>query len=402
MDIVIIAHFITEFVKDGTSRFVYLAEQLSQSHNVEIVTSRFDHITKKQRTTQEYDLKTKITLLDEPTYKKNVCLQRFVSHKSFGKQVKKYLDLRQKPDVIYSAVPSLDCAYYSAQYAQKHNIPVVATMHTQFKKDFLRAVKSEMLANKLNNNLIELFNKCDECWAVNKAVAEIYRDEYGYKTTPRVMNNATEFVPVKDPAKAKKQIDKKYNIKKDEKVFLFVGRINTVKNILFIVESLRNLKDKNPNFKFKMLFVGSGPDEDKLRLCIDELDMKKEIIMCGKVSDREELAKYFSRADLFLFPSVYDCSSIVQIESASQSTPALFLKGTATASTVTDNVNGYLAEHTPEAYADRILEIMKDEKLYKEVCKNAYKDLYRNWNDTVDEAYEIYKELIAKKNGEVE
>ena len=288
------------------------------------------------------------------------------------------------------------------RYAQKHNIPVVATMHTQFKKDFLRAVKSEMLANKLNNNLIELFNKCDECWAVNKAVAEIYRDEYGYKTTPRVMNNATEFVPVKDPAKAKKQIDKKYNIKKDEKVFLFVGRINTVKNILFIVESLRNLKDKNPNFKFKMLFVGSGPDEDKLRLCIDELDMKKEIIMCGKVSDREELAKYFSRADLFLFPSVYDCSSIVQIESASQSTPALFLKGTATASTVTDNVNGYLAEHTPEAYADRILEIMKDEKLYKEVCKNSYKDLYRNWNDTVDEAYEIYKELIDKKKGEVE
>ncbi|MBR5187054.1 MAG: hypothetical protein IKW18_01170, partial [Clostridia bacterium] len=73
MDIVIIAHFITEFVKDGTSRFVYLAEQLSQSHNVEIVTSKFDHITKKQRTTQEYDLKTKITLLDEPTYKINVC-----------------------------------------------------------------------------------------------------------------------------------------------------------------------------------------------------------------------------------------------------------------------------------------------------------------------------------------
>ena len=90
MDIVVIAHFITEFVKDGTSRFVYLAEQLSQSHNVEIVTSKFDHITKKQRTTQEFDLKTKITLLDEPTYKKNVCLQRFVSHKSFGKQVKKY------------------------------------------------------------------------------------------------------------------------------------------------------------------------------------------------------------------------------------------------------------------------------------------------------------------------
>ena len=52
VDILIIAHFITEFVKDGTSRFVYIAEQLSQQHDVEIVTSRFDHIAKKQRTKQ--------------------------------------------------------------------------------------------------------------------------------------------------------------------------------------------------------------------------------------------------------------------------------------------------------------------------------------------------------------
>ena len=48
MDIVIIAHFITEFVREGTSRFVYLAEQLSQSHNVEIITSKFDMPTKRQ------------------------------------------------------------------------------------------------------------------------------------------------------------------------------------------------------------------------------------------------------------------------------------------------------------------------------------------------------------------
>lgn len=288
------------------------------------------------------------------------------------------------------------------KYAQKHNIPCVATMHTQFKRDFQRAVKSELLSTKLNNNLIDLFNKCDECWAVNKAVAEIYHEEYGYKTMPKVMNNATEFKPVEDPKKAKEQIDAKYGIKKGEKVFLFVGRINTVKNILFIVESLKMLKDKNPKFKFKMLFVGSGPDEAKLKDCIDYLDMNDNVIMCGKISDREELANHFSRADLFLFPSVYDCSSIVQIESASQSTPALFLKDTATASTVTDNVNGYLADHTPEAYADRIMEIMNDQKLYKQVCKNAFKDLYKTWNQQVDAAYDRYVELIEEKKKENE
>ena len=46
MDIIIIAHFVTEFVKDGTSRFVFIAEHLSQFHNVELITSGFSLVSK--------------------------------------------------------------------------------------------------------------------------------------------------------------------------------------------------------------------------------------------------------------------------------------------------------------------------------------------------------------------
>lgn len=125
MDIVIIAHFVTEFVKEGTSRFVYLAEHLSAQHDVELITSGFDHITKKQRTPCDYDLKSKITLLAEPSYPRNVCLQRFASHAAFGQQVKRYLANRKEPDVIYCAIPSLDCAYFAAQYAKKNQVKFI-------------------------------------------------------------------------------------------------------------------------------------------------------------------------------------------------------------------------------------------------------------------------------------
>ena len=67
-------------------------------------------------------------------------------------------------------------------YAKKHHVPCIATMHSQFKQDFQRAVKSDMLATKLNNNLMKFFNKCDECWAVNSEVARIYYEDYHYKT----------------------------------------------------------------------------------------------------------------------------------------------------------------------------------------------------------------------------
>ena len=45
-----------------------------------------------------------------------------------------------------------------------------------------------------------------------------------------------------------------------------------------------------------------------------------------------------------LFPSMYDASSIVQIEASSQKTPVLFLKNSATASMIENNVNGFLSD----------------------------------------------------------
>lgn len=303
---------------------------------------------------------------------------------------------KYKLDIVHIHSPfSLGVA--GLKYAKRHHIPCIATMHSQFKQDFKRALKSEMLANKFTYRLMKVYNKCDLCFAVNKEVARIYFEEYHYKTMPRVLLNATDMEPIENNNKTYKGLDKKYNIKWNVKVFLFVGRLNILKNILFIVDSLSVLKKKKPSLKFKMLFVGVGQDEDKLKERIKELNLEKEVLLVGKIEDRIELASIYKRADLFLFPSVYDASSLVQIEAASQKTPGVFLKNTATSSTITDNVNGFLSEETVGAYSDKIIEVMENKELYKKVSNNAYYDLYRSWDKAVEEIYEIYKDLIDKK-----
>lgn len=303
---------------------------------------------------------------------------------------------KYKLDIVHIHSPfSLGVA--GLKYAKRHHIPCIATMHSQFKQDFKRALKSEMLANKFTYRLMKVYNKCDLCFAVNKEVARIYFEEYHYKTMPRVLLNATDMEPIENNNKTYKGLDKKYNIKWNVKVFLFVGRLNILKNILFIVDSLSVLKKKKPSLKFKMLFVGVGQDEDKLKERIKELNLEKEVLLVGKIEDRIELASIYKRADLFLFPSVYDASSLVQIEAASQKTPGVFLKNTATSSTITDNVNGFLSDETVGAYSDKIIEVMENKELYKKVSDNAYYDLYRSWDKAVEEIYEIYKDLIDKK-----
>ena len=310
---------------------------------------------------------------------------------NFLKQLNSY-----KLDIVHIHSP-FGLGKMGIKYAKKHNIPVIATMHSQFKQDFQRVVKLELFANLLTKSRIRIFNKCDECWAVNSEVANIFYKDYGYKQLPRVMNNASEMLPINDLKEVIK-LRNKHHIEENERVFLFVGRLNKLKGVLFLIESLNILKTNNPNFKFKMIFVGTGQDETELKNLVKKYKMTKEVLFVGKITNRELLATYYKMADLFLFPSLYDASSIVQIEAASQKTPTVFVEGAATTATITNNKNGYIVENDPLTYANKILDIFNNKTKYENVCENAYKDLYINWDDKIKEVYKLYKQIINRKN----
>lgn len=278
------------------------------------------------------------------------------------------------------------------KYARKHNIPAVATMHSQFKQDFYRGTRSKLLTKIMLKKIMKVFNSCDECWAVNDNIGKVFV-EYGADRTPVTQNNGTDLKLIEDKARID-SLRTKYGVRDDERVFLFVGRIDKLKNIFFTVEALKILKDSG--FKFKMIFVGAGIDEKELQAKVSALGLQDNVVFAGKIYDREEISCHYALADLFLFPSLYDASSLVQIEAASQKTPTLFLRGAVTAGTVTEDINGFLSENSPDAYAIKIIEIFKDEEFYNIVCENAHRDLYVLWDDAVKKAYKDYLRLTEK------
>ncbi len=277
------------------------------------------------------------------------------------------------------------------KYARKHRIPCIATMHSQFKQDFMKATKSRLLTKIMLANIMSVFNKCAECWAVNKEVARVFK-EYGYKREPLVYNNGTDFLPVANIKESNKAVNEMYGIDIDEKVLLFVGRITALKNVFFIADALKLLSDKG--YKYKMLYVGSGPDDEKLRQYVAKLGIDDNVVFCGRVSDRELISRIYARAHLFLFPSLYDASSLVQIEAASQSTPTIFLEGAVTAGTVTNDVNGFVVANDVEAFAAKIMETFDDSEYYNKISEGAYRDLYKTWDQIVEEVVEDYRVII--------
>src|SRR5699024_10290582 len=136
----------------------------------------------------------------------------------------------------------------------------------------------------------------------------------------------------------------------DKTVFVFVGRLILQKGIMFLVDVLAKLKQRG--IDFKMFVVGDGPDKKRMmdRVADNHLNDFVEFEMIvgnpvhhtffvGEIKGGDGIVPYYAGADLFLFPSRYDVSSIVQIEAATYKTPTVFSEGSVTSCAVTGNVN---------------------------------------------------------------
>lgn len=283
------------------------------------------------------------------------------------------------------------------KYAKKHNVPLIGTIHSQYQQDIYEKTRIKWITNSYVKRLVRLMEEPDQLFAVNQGLANIYYS-YGLKTNVSILSNGTDFTFLKDYNEIELLKDK-YRIT-NEKILLFVGRIEKIKNIPFIIEVLKELK-KN-NYKFKMFFIGEGIYKKELRRKIIEFNLENNVIILGKISNRDELCKYYHMADLFIFPSTYDSSSLVQVEAASQKVPTIFAEGSITSSNIVNNVNGYTEKLDSKIFAERIIGIFEDRETYNKVCENAYKDIYINWDDLVKDVHKYYFKMIKDYSSEVE
>ena len=310
----------------------------------------------------------------------------FPKYDGFLRKVFKLL----RVDLIHGHSP-FTMGSFASKKAKKLKVPYLMTLHSQYKQDFMRYTKSKFLTAILLKGIMRVFKRSDEVWTMHDVTRRIVK-EYGYKGSVYLMPNATDFHPTSDPATLSAIADQKFGFNDELPVFLFVGRLVEQKNLKFIVSALKIVKEKG--VKFKMLFVGDGPDKKMLLNHIDACGLNEDVLLAGKIEDIEILSACYAKATLFLFPSVYDTSSLVQIEASSLYTPSVLLKDTATAQTVTHGKNGYVCDRTPEAFAEQIVSALSNKEELKQISVNAHNDLYITWEKLGERIEERYNYLI--------
>jgi len=322
---------------------------------------------------------------------------KFVNYDLAFPELDKYLKRTLKKlriDLIHSHSP-FNMGSFAAKMAKKRNVPLVMTMHSRYKMDFSKYTKNEAILKALISGIVKVFNKSTEVWTMHEGVANELKS-YGYKGNINYVPNATDFKIPDNKQELREKINQKYNLTESDNVFLFVGRLVNQKNIQFIADALDLLNKKNLNFK--MFFVGDGPDELELKEHIKELNLEDKVILTGKITDKNDLYAYYERSDLFLFPSLYDTSSLVQIEAAAFNTPGVFIEGSVTSSGIIGEHNGFLSENNIDSFANKVFEVINNKEKLKYVAETANKELFITWEELAKKIKARYEYLIENNN----
>ena len=262
-DVLLIAHFCSDFDDKGNNRFNYLANLLSQNEcDVEIVTTDFSHSRKNRRSETENLFSYRITMLHEPGYQKNVSLKRFYSHYIMGKNLKKYLKIRKKPDVIYCAVPSLDVAKVAAEYTKKNNIRFIIDVQDLwpecFKMVFNVPVISDVLFFPMKKQADYIYAAADEIIAVSQTYADRALKVNKKCKEAYSIFLGTELASFDRLAQDNKLMDKP----KDEIWLAYIGTLGYSYDLIGVIDALKILQDKRiKNIKF--VVMGDGPLKSK-------------------------------------------------------------------------------------------------------------------------------------------
>lgn len=300
-------------------------------------------------------------------------------------------------DIVHVHSP-YNMAKFALQVAKKKNIPAVATFHSNMYLIFKDIFKSALIAKAINRWLGRRYNRFDEVFVCSPLVEEQLRDT-GYKGKVTYLPFGTDFLPCENVEENAAKADEIFDIGKDETVFVYVGRVMKLKRIYFILDSLKIVKERGKTFRF--FVVGKGAELEKLKKYAKKLGFTEREVRFTGFLPREQFPLLFSRAELLLFPSIYDNFGLVKVEGAAYKTPGLFIKGSCAGYGVKDGVDGYLSENDETHYADKICAAMEDKAALKEMGENALKNLYINWKDCADAVLARLTAIVAeKKNGE--
>ena len=290
---------------------------------------------------------------------------------------------------------------FGKSVAKKFNIPYVQTLHTMYEDAIGYITKGlfPRLSNRAAIKLTKLYYNdpyLDEIIVPGEKVKKLLKNKYHIKHNVTVIPNGIELSHFYKENVSKKQIQKvksKLGIKDSDFVILWVGRLGYEKNIDLLVSNHKKILEQAPNAR--LLIVGGGPHEDKLRAIAKKNKISDKVIFAGMIK-HDEVPVYFHIGDVFATASSFETQGLTLIESLAADTPVLCIKDDSFTDIVTDNKNGLVFKNANE-YVKCVLSLIKDNNRLKELKNNSRSSVDKySMEEFAKKTLKIYEKAIKE------
>jgi glycosyltransferase involved in cell wall biosynthesis len=188
----------------------------------------------------------------------------------------------------------------------------------------------------------------------------------------------SEFFSPEKGAQQFDAVESRYGLSRGEPIVLYVGRLSSAKNIPLLMNALRVLKNGT-----KLVLVGSGPEESRLKDYAREIGVADRVVFAGM--HRELLPGFYAISRVCVLPTIIESFGQVYLEALASGTPVIGFAGdgrrvlTATEEIIKDGETGYAIKKVDtRVLADAIDSILSLDSTAYAVMSQRARDDVRN------------------------
>lgn len=275
-------------------------------------------------------------------------------------------------------------------YAKKYNIPYVLQAHGSIPNTIGKQKQKRMFDIIWGNKILEDASKLI-------AVSNIEVDQYKQIGLPDekiiVIPNGIDIesfniLPEKGTFKRKYGISEKH-------IVLFLGRLNQIKGIDFLIKSYAELLSEIDD----VVLVLAGPDDgfkNKAELLVSQLKLSN-VKFIGYLSGMDKFAAYVD-ADILIYPSSFEIFGLVPFEAIMCGTPVIVTDNCGCGELIQESKSGYLTEFGDvNSLKEKMRVILKNPQKNRELVSNGKKLIYDNlsWKNIVQRVEVTYENCVC-------
>lgn len=301
---------------------------------------------------------------------------------------KKYIKklIKDNPDIKILHAHNDAMEYPALLAAKEINFPVRISQSHNTSIDFDLKWPIKTLYRKLIPSVANYYFGCGK-----DAVKYFFGDKTINNNNYTIIRNAIETQNFIYNEKTRNKIRKLLNINENTFLIGHVGRFTNQKNHNFIIETMFRFFIKEPFADVKVILIGDGELEGKIKNKIKKYNMEDKFIFTGNIPNTNE---YYQAIDLFILPSKYEGLPLVGIEAQTACVPCII------SNKVTDEVKiTNLVEFLPldeKVWVDMIIEKMNTKHQREDMTKQIKEKGY-DIDTEVKRLESIYYNLASKE-----